>query len=83
MCLIPMHSSICEAAYRSPGNNTLLKAHFYENAGSAGILPVLFTAFSWFVVAFLAMGVGIIRSAMRDQAGSNLVCRQPGTTLRR
>jgi len=36
-----------------------MKAHSYENAGSAGILPVVFTAFSWFGVATLAMGVGI------------------------
>jgi len=36
-----------------------MKAHFYENAGSAGILPVFFTAFSCFVVAILAMRVGM------------------------
>jgi len=38
-------------------------AHTYENAGSAGILPILFTAFSWFVAAILAMEVGTNRKS--------------------
>jgi len=43
---------------------SFVSSAFYENAGSAGILPVVFTAFSWFVVAILAMGVSnIVRDA--------------------